>query len=143
MKNKTNLSEIIAALLVTLYVYTAASKLLDFPAYQVQMRLQVLPAWCNELLIWTVPPAELVLSALLFGTVTRLTGLIGSAVLLSCFTLYVGLASFHFFDQVPCACGGVFSRMGWNTHFWFNLFILLINILAIPSAVRERRNTAS
>jgi putative oxidoreductase len=143
MRNETKLPEIIAALLITLYVYTAASKLLDFPAYQAQMRLQVLPAWCKELLIWTLPPAELVLSALLFGPVTRLTALIGSAALLSCFTIYVGLASFHFFDRVPCACGGVFSRMGWNTHFWFNLFFLLINILAIPSAVRERRNTAS
>ncbi|MCD8739069.1 hypothetical protein LT679_00520 [Mucilaginibacter roseus] len=140
---RINASDLIAALLILLYVYTAASKLLSFNDFQMQMRQQVFPAWFKEVLIWILPLAELFVAVLLLIPSTRQTGLGLSAVLLLAFTLYIGLALVHVFDRVPCSCGGVFRRMGWKLHFWFNLFFLLSNSYAIVRTVRERRTAAS
>jgi hypothetical protein len=108
-----------------------------------QMRLQVLPGWLKELLIWTLPPVELIVAILLFIPNARLTGLWLSAVMLLAFTLYIGLALFRVFDRMPCSCGGVLRSMGWSFHFWFDLFFLLSNICAIVLTVRERRTANS
>ena len=137
---KTNtLLDLIAALLILLYVYTAASKWMDFEQFKVQMYGQALPVWLAHLLIFTLPGTELLTAILLFFGRTRLAGCYLSAVLLLMFTGYVALAVFHFFDHVPCACGGVISALGWKMHLIFNLFFLLLTILAIKLHNRERR----
>lgn len=138
MKTSTFL-DLIAALLILLYVYTAMTKWMDFEQFRVQLYGQALPVWLAHLLIWTLPETELVTAILLLFSRTRLTGLYLSAVLLLLFTGYVALAVFHFFDRVPCACGGVIRAFSWEMHLIFNLLFLLLNILAIKLHNRERR----
>lgn len=141
MKIKTIISSI-SALLILLYVYTAASKLLSLPEFQMQMRMQALPARLKEILIWTLPPAELLAAVLLFSSRYKLLGFWISALLLMAFTTYIGLALFHAYDRMPCSCGGVLRHMSWETHFYFNVFFLLFNFIAIALMYRERRITA-
>jgi putative oxidoreductase len=138
MKRNT-LLDLISALLILLYVYTAANKWMNFEQFKVQMHGQALPVWLAQLLIFTLPGTELLTAILLFFRRTRLAGLYLSAVLLLMFTGYVALAVFHFFDHVPCACGGVIRDFTWEMHLVFNLFFLLLNVLAITLHNRERR----
>jgi putative oxidoreductase len=138
MKRNT-LLDLISALLILLYVYTAVSKWMNFEQFKVQMHGQALPVWLSHLLIFTLPGTELVTAILLFFSRTRLAGGYLSAVLLLGFTGYVALAVFHFFDRVPCACGGVLRDFTWEMHLVFNLFFLLLTILAITLHNRERR----
>src|ERR1700748_1661082 len=125
-------------LLILLWVYTAASKLQDFPHFKAQMHAQTLPGPLITLLIWTLPGTELIVASLLIFDKTQSLGLIISAVLMFAFTGYVGLALLHVFGKVPCSCGGVIRGMGWKLHFFFNIFFLLLSILGISIINRER-----
>jgi putative oxidoreductase len=138
MKTSTVLS-FISALLILLYVYTAVSKWMDFNQFKAQMYQQALPVWLAHLLIFTLPGTELFTAMLLLFNRTQLTGYYLSAVLLFVFTGYVALVVFHFFDRVPCSCGGVIRGLGWEMHLLFNVFFLLLTILAINLHNRERR----
>lgn len=137
---RTLIPEIISTLLVILFIYTAASKLLKLPEFRDQMLNQEIPKWLAEVLIIALPPFEILTALLLVIPSARLTGLWISAALLFLFTGYIGLVVMGFYSRTPCSCGGVFSSMGWNTHLLFNLFFLLSTCYAILLMYRERRS---
>lgn len=138
MKNRMLLVEIIRFLLILLFIYTAVSKLIDFNQFRTQMYNQTLPHWLSSVLIWTLPEIEIGAAILLLFERTRIAGFYLSTILMVLFTGYVGLALLHYFDRVPCSCGGVIKALGWKMHFLFNLFFLLLSVLGIYSAYRER-----
>jgi putative oxidoreductase len=138
---KTNHSNhIIVALLILLYTYTAVSKLLVFEEFRDQMYNQALPRALATVLIWSLPAIELLTAGLLLSERTKLPGLYLSAVLMTLFTAYIGLVLLNYFGRVPCSCGGVIQALGWKLHLVFNLFFLLLTILAIMITNRERRH---
>jgi putative oxidoreductase len=136
---RTLLSDIIAFLLILLFVYTAASKLMDFEKFKGQMHNQTLPHWLATTLIWTLPEIELIVAFLLIFSVSRLAGLYASLLLMAVFTGYIGLVLLHVFSRVPCSCGGVLKIMGWKVHFFFNLFFVAVIYTGIVFLNRERR----
>lgn len=129
--------------LVLLWVYAAASKLLDFNMFRGQMHRQILPDLAKSTLIYILPPLELAAAFLLLFDRTQFAGFSISLVLMAAFTVYVGLAVFRIFDHVPCSCGGILSRMGWDGHFVFNLFFTLLAATGFNIIYRERRATAN
>jgi putative oxidoreductase len=133
--------KIITLLLILLWFYTASSKLMDYNDFSVQLSRQVLPAWLKEVLLITLPEAEIVIGLLLLFKKSELAGLWVSFLLMLLFTGYVGLVVIGYFHEVPCSCGGVIKAMGWNTHFYFNLLFLLLTIVGILLKNRERRVT--
>lgn len=135
------LIEISVFMLILLFAYTAMSKLVAFSAFTREMYNQTLPQILIVIDIYTLPEAELLLCLLLLFSQTRLAGLWLSLGMLLIFTTYIGLVLIHFFPWVPCSCGGVIAAMGWKLHFFFNLFFLLINIMAIYFTYQERRLT--
>lgn len=102
---KPLLIRIIASLLVILYFYTSVSKALDYPEFERQMRNQALPAWSAHLIVWLLPPVEIVVVLLLLASGTRLSGFYLSTMLMLGFTTYIGLVLTGFFDRRPCSCG--------------------------------------
>ena len=122
--NKAVMSEVIAGVLVLLFVYTAASKLVDREAFEYQISKQPLPEWFNDLLVWALPIAELTTSLVLLPRATRKIGMLISFVLMMCFTVYVGLAVLNVFGEVPCSCGGVLQSLSWEAHLVFNVVFL-------------------
>jgi putative oxidoreductase len=140
---KKNSIQVIASLLVLLFVYTAFSKLLDFSTFKDQMHNQAMKPWINELLIWLLPPVEIAAACLLLFERTRLRGFYLSAALMTGFTIYVLLVLLHVFHRVPCSCGGVLKVLGWRSHFVFNLFFMLLSFTGIYFTGRERRITAN
>ena len=133
------ISQIIVFLLILLFVYTATSKLLDFGQFKVQMYNQTLPHVGVIILIWTLPPFEILTALLLLFQKTRLEGLYLSIFLMVLFTGYIILILLGYFGRVPCSCGGVIKTLGWKNHLLFNLFFLMLSFLGIFTTNRERR----
>jgi putative oxidoreductase len=68
---------------------------------------------------------------------TRMVGFISSFVLMTLFTIYTGAILLHFFDYVPCSCGGVIRKLTWPQHLVFNLFFVGLSVTGI---VLQRRS---
>jgi len=130
---------IIATILIILFFYTAVSKLLDMAEFRKQLANQTLPAWSIGPLLWIIPICELLVSALLTMSSTRLIGFYLSTVLMFIFTVYMGLVLSNIFDRIPCSCGGVLSSMGFVAHFFFNLFFLTLSIVGIYISHAQRK----
>ncbi|MGY3212455.1 MauE/DoxX family redox-associated membrane protein [Mucilaginibacter sp. HD30] len=141
MKNlKFVLPELIIFLLVLLWIYTASSKLMDFHHFKAQMHNQTLPRYLADILIYTLPPVEILAALLLVFQATRQAGFYLSALLMLLFTAYIGLVLLNYFGRVPCSCGGVLRMMNWKQHFLFNLFFLLLTVYGSYHVYRERRS---
>nr|WP_295933696.1 MauE/DoxX family redox-associated membrane protein [uncultured Dyadobacter sp.] len=122
------------ATLAMLYFYTAISKMLDYTAFRGQMLNQAFPSWVAHLLIWLLPPAELLAVLLLTTQSLRPAGMWLSTLMMSAFTVYIGLVLIDFYDRTPCSCGGVVSQLSFQGHFVFNLFFLALSILGVMLA---------
>ncbi len=129
-KNKTAeirakiMPEIMAALLILLFVYAAASKLFDHAKFSEDMHNQPFPRWLAGALVWSVPAAELLITAGLLSERSRRRAFQASLILLTLFTLYIMAILLHWFPRVPCSCGGVIRKLTWIQHLWFNLFFM-------------------
>ena len=131
MKTKKILLEICTALLIILFVYTPASKLMTFHEYVLSMRAQPLQHWLSSFLTYAVPISELIAVVLLISGKFRKQGLYLSLGLLLIFTGYISLVQLNYYGRIPCSCGGVIRYMTWNQHLFFNLFFIAITGIAI------------
>jgi putative oxidoreductase len=137
---KTSARSIISVLLILLFIYAAVSKLLTFSEFRQQLYNQTFPHQVAGILLYLLPAAELITAALLCGTRSMLAGLAASAALLAAFTAYISLVMLHYWDRVPCSCGGILSHMSWTTHLIFNWVFLILNLIAIYLHLSERRS---
>ena len=124
-------------LLIVLWIYAALSKLLDFRHFTWEMRNQALPTFVQSLLIYLLPPLEILIAVLLMFQRTLVWGLQLSGILLFLFSGYVGLTLFHFFEYVPCSCGGILEHLSWGPHLAFNLAFLSITVTALYITIRK------
>lgn len=131
LKLKAPLVNFICTLLVLLWVYTAGSKLADLEDFRLQLYNQTLGKSTANILFWAIPMSELLAALLLLFQKTRFAGLVVSAFLMALFTVYIGLVLIGYYDRTPCSCGGVLKEMGWQMHFWFNLYFLTISGLGL------------
>jgi hypothetical protein len=130
--------KIITSLLIILWVYTAGSKLMDFPDFKNQLHLQHFSETTAKILIIALPLTELV-TAVLLTTKYQKLGLKTSLVMLTIFTAYIILILSGYYIKVPCSCGGVLKFLGWRLHLLFNIFFLTINILALYLFTKKER----
>lgn len=119
-----------SSLLILLFTYTAISKLTDYANF-VRFIDESSPIHKGaDTIGWLLPVTELVVVLLLFFERTRRAGLYVSLLLLVLFTLFL-LYMVLFVADLPCSCGGVLRKMSWQQHIWFNLFFILINLIAL------------
>lgn len=123
--------EVITVLLIFLFVYTAISKMVDSNTFGKQLYNHPLPHRFTGHLVWLIPLIELITAGLLTISSTRLYGLLFSVILMTVFTVYVGLISFGVFSKIPCSCGGVIASMSWTGHLVFNIIFLLLAIVGL------------
>ena len=128
---KTFLKALPVPLLILLYCYAALSKLLDTDAFREQLYNQTFPHVLADPLLYGLPLTELLTVALLVMPRTQFAGLLLSFSLLLLFSGYIALVLLGYWNRVPCSCGGILSRMSWQTHLLFNLAFLGINAFAI------------
>lgn len=138
MVSRATISEIIRYLLILLFAYTAASKMLTYPLFVVQIGLSpILPNFTQKI-AWLVPLIELMVALMLVIPGTRVAGLYSSWVLMLTFTLYVTLI-LTIASHIPCSCGGVLEAMSWQQHLIFNLGFLTANTLVLIWHHRTQR----
>jgi len=122
MGKKETYIQLISILLIALWVYTAASKLMEVELFRFQLTQQpIFKSWI-PVLVRALPIIELITAGLLMFAKTRPAGMRLTFLLIAVFTGYVALAVVGFWENIPCSCGGVLNQLGWRDHLWFNLF---------------------
>ncbi|MBA2499261.1 MAG: hypothetical protein H0V30_05995 [Chitinophagaceae bacterium] len=129
------LVEIISAILILLFVYTALSKLVSLDQFQDVLWQAPMIGHGAGILARAVPLAELLIALLLLFPFTRVWGLYSSLGLLLVFTVYLGYMIVSVTD-LPCQCGGVISSLSWAQHIYFNLFFIGITWLGIRRSLQ-------
>lgn len=137
MMNKTFIQESIIVLLVMLFIYTGVSKLVDMKGYKEAMHVQPLTGWMKQV-SYALPVVEIIVALGLVFERSRHFFLWCYVLLMLAFTVYTALVVFHFFKQVPCICGGVIKAMNWTQHLVFNLFFLLLSMIALWMHRRQK-----
>ncbi len=132
------LVEIISAILILLFVYTALSKLLGLDQFRDVLWQAPMIGRGAGIVARAVPLTELLIALLLFFPITRVWGLYGSLGLLLVFTAYLVYMLFSMTD-LPCQCGGVISNLSWTQHVFFNLFFIGLTWLGIRRSLKVDR----
>lgn len=138
MKRSNVAMGIICTLIITLFVYAATAKLLDYYNFQFGLTESPFIAPFANILAWGVPVTEYLIVALLVLPATRLPGLYASFVLMSLFTIYIAAMLLSSSD-IPCSCGGVLEEMSWSTHIVFNCFFVALSAWGIYLHRKKRR----
>lgn len=131
--------EIISALFILLFVYTAVTKLNDFENFRNVLKSSPLIGDKALFVAWMLPIGELIVSLLLFMPRTRVLGLHCSLVLMIVFTAYLSYmltAAPH----LPCSCGGVLQQMSWKEHLVFNICFSLLALLGVWLNRKSRKH---
>ncbi|WEK35583.1 MAG: hypothetical protein P0Y53_24120 [Candidatus Pseudobacter hemicellulosilyticus] len=131
--------ELFAVLFMSMFFYTAISKLTDYTMSREQMALMPLMTPIAHIVSWLLPLTEIILATLLFFPLTRKIGFYLSTSLMISFTLYI-VYMMLFYPELPCSCGGFLSNLSWPAHLVFNGAFILMGILAII-LLRNRVNT--
>jgi len=122
--------ELIAALFILLFTYTALSKLQQISTFRWVLAKSPLLQNTSSLLAVSIPLAELLIVLLLFFPLTRTAGLYAAFSLMLIFTAYISYMLL-FTPKLPCSCGGVLKHMSWKQHLLFNLLFTGLALAAI------------
>jgi len=124
-----------------LFLYASISKFLDFNRFISEMNNQPFSVKYTPYLVWAIPGLEIAISIALIFERSRTIGFYASLVLMSLFTIYTGSILLHFFNYVPCSCGGVIRKLTWGQHLVFNLFFVGLSVTGIILQHRKRYQT--
>jgi hypothetical protein len=127
---RNSIIEVIAALFILLFMYTALSKSFDIKKTIGVVKQVPFFSHYALLISWGVVIIEYLTSILLFIPKTKKAGLYLSFCLLLLFTIYIALM-IAFVPKLPCSCGGVISKMSWKQHLGFNVTFMLLGIIGI------------
>jgi len=130
MKKKIALEGIVS-MLILLYLYTGLTQVLSFRFFHGNIFNQPVFQWSKPVLVYLIPGSQLLIAGGLLFERTRKLALWASLGLLTVFTTYIVLIILNALARVPCSCGGVISSFTWPQHLVFNLFFLLINVIAL------------
>ncbi|WP_313385908.1 DoxX family protein [Chishuiella sp.] len=121
---------LICYLFIVLFVYAAFSKLIDFENFQIQLAQSPLLSAYAGFVSYAVIITELIIAFLLCQKRTQQIGLFASYGLLLAFTVYIYII-LNYSDFIPCSCGGILEKLGWTEHLIFNLFFIVLAVIAI------------
>lgn len=128
--------EIVSALLIVLFVYTACTKLMEHQRFFLAMKKNPLIEEYAGFLSWWVPLSELCIATMLVLPRQRRAGLLASAITMAIFSVYV-IYMVSTFTDLPCTCGGIIQQMTWQQHVVFN--ITFTTLAAIAYAMQRHR----
>lgn len=133
----TIFTDIISALFILLFVYTATTKLIEHESFKAVLSQSPLIGIRASALSWVLPILELFTAMLLFIPSFRKWGFISSLLLMLLFTIYITYM-ISFAINIPCSCGGVISLMTWSQHLIFNIFFTALAAIALRLTLRNK-----
>jgi len=122
--------ELVSALFILVFVYTATSKLLHHESFVFTLKKSPVTDFAGTFLSWAIPAIELLISLMLFVPRLRELGLYAAFGLMILFTSYI-VYMLIFSSRLPCSCGGVINKLSWNQHLWLNVFLTMMAAAAI------------
>lgn len=128
-------------LLIFLWIYAAASKILDYETFVIQLGKSPLIGSYATWMATVIPAIEIVLAVLLLVPAWRTQGLYGSLILMTTFSLYL-LYLLSLKENIPCSCGGILGKMSWDVHIAFNLLFVALIVVSISfQSLQPRQHT--
>lgn len=110
--------------LVMLWGYTSIDKFINWQESHRAFLNQPFPNQWAVWLSYSVPTLEMLLVILLIFPQCRWWGFLGSLLVLTSFTVYVGMVWIGVFQQVPCNCAGLINLLNWEGHLILNFGFL-------------------
>lgn len=135
--NKALITDLISALFILLFVYTATTKLIEHDNFKAVIAQSPLIGETANILSWLLPILELFTAMLLFFPSIRKWGFTSSLILMLIFTLYITYM-ISFAKNLPCSCGGVISLMTWSQHLVFNIFFTTLAAIALWFTLKNK-----
>ncbi|WP_316814101.1 MauE/DoxX family redox-associated membrane protein [Pedobacter heparinus] len=137
-KIKRMIIDIICYLFVLLFVYAAVNKVLEYQKFKSQIgQSQLLTAYAG-FLAWFIPSIELLIVILLLIERTILIGLYAAFTIMLLFTCYIAVM-LTMAANVPCSCGGILQKLGWEEHLIFNSVFVILGYLGITLQMKIRK----
>jgi putative oxidoreductase len=130
MKRKL-IVEVIAFLLMLLFLFASVSKWLAFKTFIGDINNQPFPNWLTPWITNLLPPIEVLIVLALMFEKTRTAGFYASLILMTAFSIYSAAVLLKFFDYIPCSCGGIIKNLSWRDNLILNLFFVAISIAGI------------
>ena len=118
------ISNIISAALIIVFVYAAASKLMDHTRFREILKESPIISNYATFFSWAIPLFEIGISALLIVPKSRKLGLWYSLFTMLVFTCYLGYMV-AFIPNKPCSCGGILEKLSWTQHLAFNITLTI------------------
>lgn len=131
---------IITVSLLALWIVALVDQLFAFTAFQNGMRRHSLPSWLGQAVAWVIPISEATAILLLVSTQTLRYGLWLSALLLSVFTVYIGLGIMTPWVVFECFCSKFITSLSWWGHFWLNLIFLVLSLMGLLLYRKSQRS---
>lgn len=120
----------ICLICMSLFLYTACSKILDHARFLSGLsRVELIGKFAGDI-AWLVPSAEIIIAVLLLIPKTYKWGLYAFTALMILFTCYI-LAMLIWATNLPCHCGGAIEKLSWTQHVWFNLAFIALSIFTL------------
>ncbi|MTH15897.1 DoxX family protein [Flavobacterium sp. LC2016-01] len=129
-RTKYYITETICLLYILLFIYASASKLMDFQHFRIQLGQSPLLSAFTEQVAVIVPVTEILICVLLLIPKYKPAGLFAAYGLMVMFTAYIFII-LNYTSFVPCSCGGVLEKLGWQSHLIFNLFFVFLAVFGI------------
>lgn len=134
--------EIIASLLILLFIYAAISKLLDYSTFKLQLGKSPFITSFSTTIAWALPLFEIAIGLILMVKRSRLIGLYLSLFVMTTFSAYI-FFMLKYSYYIPCSCGGILSKMSWPQHLWFNIVFVLLSVIGILLEVKVKHEYSS
>lgn len=130
--------DVICFLVSVIFIYAGVSKLLDNNNFVLQLyKSPLLPEFVIIPISIFFPIIEIITGVFIFFKSYRRLALYTSLVLYTLFTTYLIILNTFFID-IPCSCGGILGKMSYEIHIIFNLFFLIIIIIALNGYEKSR-----
>lgn len=135
--NKALVTDIISALFILLFVYTAITKFVGHESFKAVLGQSPLIGIKANALSWLLPISELITALLLFIPSCRKWGFASALILMLLFTGYITYMIL-FASNLPCSCGGIISQMTWSQHLIFNIFFTALAVIALWLTLKNK-----
>jgi hypothetical protein len=137
---KNKFIEIIGAIFILLFTYTAVSKLIEADTfYSTLKKSPFIEDWAH-FLYWLLPLIELITVVLLFIPPVRWAGLYLSLALMMMFTSYISFMLLSAY-KLPCSCGGILKKLSWKDHLLLNIILTILAAVAIIFEIKRWRTS--
>ena len=111
MKARTVI-EVIASLLIVLFLYAATTQVVSHPTFQLQINRSLSNTALSGIIAWLIPVIQLTMVFLLWRPATRLAAFSCSLAIVSCYTVYL-LIMLPGAYKSYCNCGELWRQAIW------------------------------